>query len=65
MYKINKELITWRIQLNSESHVSNNPKRQSGAFVAFYFAQNRFFYVATVPFLSLLHVGRVGTLPSL
>ena len=49
-------------QMNSVSLTMNSLRQQFGAFVAFHFAQNRVFHVATVLSISLLHLGRVGTL---
>ena len=48
--------------MDSLSPTINSLRQQFGSFVAFHFAQKRIFHVATAPFISLLHLGRVGTL---
>ena len=48
--------------MDSVSPTINSLRQQFGAFVAFHFAQKRISHVATFPSISLLHLGRVGTL---
>ena len=48
--------------MNFVSLTTNSLRQQFSAFAAFHFAQKRVFHVITVPSISLLHLGRVGTL---
>ena len=47
--------------MDSVPPTTNSLRQHFGAFATFHFNQNRVFYVATVPSISLLHLRRVGT----
>lgn len=42
--------------------IANSPRKQSGAFATFHFAQKGVFHVATILFIFFLHLGCVGML---